>query len=463
MIPNRQSDSENRKRILTPLILTVVFLALAVGSYALWLMTNEPGSYIALILSMLFALLLSLLLIRLIPFLTESFGADDSIPAITPARCGRKHRVVHSALFVAFTALLSRIVYPVILYVCSLRLNGYSEGFFEFFTSLNGPGIRSLLSLETNPDFIFASVYPCSPLYPAAIRALEPMIGSRFLSGYAVSTLFFVLACILLYWYCSREQGGQHAFSAVLFLCAFPSSFLFGFSGPYSMFLFMTLACFLAEKKRAHLVACFFGILSFLTSPVGILCMPFLLYEQLHLYVLKKSSDPTDRAVRFFIPNLICTFLVALPLLLFRVPEAVPGAIPFAPGTFRPFTFVYNNISSLTSDMIYLIRAGRPATSYVRSALDLLLIFLPIIVLLSAYRSIRPSLSLFGLSLTLLLVSAFGGTELAGIFFLSNAAMPIALSALFKNSRLRLPVIFLLFLISSGEIFLLVMNGGFLQ
>lgn len=110
------------------------------------------------------------------------------------------------------------------------------------------------------------------PLYPALMRSLGFFLGGDvLLAGWIWSSLFLVLACLLLYRFVKEFHPEADPLLAVFLLLIFPTAFFLNAVYTESLFLFLSLATFYFGFKRRYLWAGIFGILAALTRVTGIL------------------------------------------------------------------------------------------------------------------------------------------------------------------------------------------------
>lgn len=123
-----------------------------------------------------------------------------------------------------------------------------------------------------------ATVTAFFPLYPLIVGILHAPFGgqSAYAAGLVVSNLATLGALLALHTLVRERWGEQVAWRAVLYLTVFPTA-LFTFA-PYneSLFLLLSLGCFLALGRRRWALAGALGGLAALTRAAGIvLLIPF--------------------------------------------------------------------------------------------------------------------------------------------------------------------------------------------
>jgi len=122
------------------------------------------------------------------------------------------------------------------------------------------------------------------PLYPLLVKGVSLPLGNpaSFGAYYAAGLLVSNIACFLAFWalrvLTQREFGSEVATRTVTYLAVFPTAlYLFA---PYneSLFLLLTIICFLALRSGRWWLAGGIGLLASLTRSVGLfLVIPFLI------------------------------------------------------------------------------------------------------------------------------------------------------------------------------------------
>lgn len=117
------------------------------------------------------------------------------------------------------------------------------------------------------------------PLYPALIAVFQVIfrnyiVSALFVSGVASLMLGLTFRELVKFDY--SERTAQYA---VLFLFVFPTSFVLHIPYTESLFLALTVGCFLAARKRIWLAAGILGALACLTRVNGLILLPALAFE----------------------------------------------------------------------------------------------------------------------------------------------------------------------------------------
>jgi hypothetical protein len=147
------------------------------------------------------------------------------------------------------------------------------------------------------------------PLYSLLIKALWFVFRDYTFSGLVISTLSLTASCQLLYRLARIEDDRPAGARAVFFLLASPFSVFLGLIYTESLFLALSLGCFLALKKRRWLVAGMAGFGAALTKNQGILLtIPFFIEAAEQLAFERRlhgSKGSAGRAIASFLPILL--------------------------------------------------------------------------------------------------------------------------------------------------------------
>ncbi len=130
------------------------------------------------------------------------------------------------------------------------------------------------------PDLTLSAFFP---LYPLIVKLVAlPLVGlgsvGFYVAGLLVANVAFFFALWALRVLAERECGPEAAARAAVYLALFPTALYF--FAPYneSLFLFLTISCFLALRRARWWLAGTLGLLAMLTRSEGIvLVVPFTL------------------------------------------------------------------------------------------------------------------------------------------------------------------------------------------
>jgi hypothetical protein len=121
------------------------------------------------------------------------------------------------------------------------------------------------------------------PLYPILTKLFG---NSHFFSALLISNLSLLIALIMFYRLIRLDYSDNVAFSAIIFLLLFPTSFFFGAIYTESLFLLLAVSSFYFARKNRWFLAGLSAFFLSATRLVGTCIFPALLIE---LFVQKKS------------------------------------------------------------------------------------------------------------------------------------------------------------------------------
>ena len=121
------------------------------------------------------------------------------------------------------------------------------------------------------------------PLWPLLLRVNNALFGEMLLSGILLSTLFFVMAILLLYALIARDFDKEIARLSAVLVIVFPASYFCLRPGPESLFLFLVIASISSARSKLWPLAGFLGCLAALTRFQGVVLffpLLFIYYKQ---------------------------------------------------------------------------------------------------------------------------------------------------------------------------------------
>jgi hypothetical protein len=147
------------------------------------------------------------------------------------------------------------------------------------------------------------------PLYSLLIKALWFIFRDYTFSGLVLSTLSLTASCYLLHRLTCIEDDRPAGARAAFFLIASPFSVFLGLVYTESLFLALSLACFLALKKRRWLLAGMAGFSAALTKNQGLLLVIPFFIEAVECLALERKlhggRGSASRAIASFLPILL--------------------------------------------------------------------------------------------------------------------------------------------------------------
>lgn len=154
------------------------------------------------------------------------------------------------------------------------------------------------------------------PLFPFLIRLFSPLFPNSQYSGLFLSNILSIIGIIYFYLFVKKyfKNKSSLAFSSVILLLAFPTSFYFSLIYTESLFFFLSVLFFYLLYKNRFLCAGIFALLLPLSRPVGIfIIFPFVFYAVRYLYSLSPKLTWWQRAKKIFTDKRF--FLSLSPLL----------------------------------------------------------------------------------------------------------------------------------------------------
>ncbi len=157
------------------------------------------------------------------------------------------------------------------------------------------------------------------PLFPLLILILGYPFGegNYFITGMLISNLALLGVLFFLYTLAEELGGEQTARRTLLYLCIFPTAFFFFTAYNESLFLFFTLAGFLALHRQRWWLAGLAGGLSALTRSTGLFFVIPFLYE-LWVYRQQIKTNQGSKGTKLLLVKAVAPItLVPLGTLLY--------------------------------------------------------------------------------------------------------------------------------------------------
>ncbi len=136
------------------------------------------------------------------------------------------------------------------------------------------------------------------PLYPALVDIFDIVFRDYLLSAFIVSGLATLVLGLAFRQLVRLDHSENTAQLTVLFLFIFPTSYFLHIPYTESLFLAITISCFLAARKRMWLVAGILGALACLTRINGLVLVPALAFE---VWAEYRESRKFDRRWLFLL------------------------------------------------------------------------------------------------------------------------------------------------------------------
>lgn len=139
------------------------------------------------------------------------------------------------------------------------------------------------------------------PLYPYLTMFLDILIGNTLLTGLLISNVFTIIVAISLYYYVKDEKK-ELAWTAIIVMLLFPTSFFFASLYTESLFLSLVILTFYFAKKKYLYWTTLFIFLASITRIVGIFLLPavilFYIFDNLSLSEI--FSNKINLSKRFY-------------------------------------------------------------------------------------------------------------------------------------------------------------------
>jgi Gpi18-like mannosyltransferase len=136
--------------------------------------------------------------------------------------------------------------------------------------------------------------YAFYPAFPLAMRLLSQVTDSYVLSGLIISNVALFILSIFLYLLIKDEFNENIAKNSILFLYAFPTSFVFSSVYSESLFLMLTVLSYYAFRKDKFILSGLLGGFGALTRNIGVL-----LLIPLSIELYKKSMSVKNKVYSF--------------------------------------------------------------------------------------------------------------------------------------------------------------------
>ena len=139
------------------------------------------------------------------------------------------------------------------------------------------------------------------PLYPLSIRFIAPLLGGNYLlAALVLSTLFSVLASILMYELFAAIYPQNIARDAVILFLAFPTAFFMLAGYTESLFIALVLIFWLLARKRQWFWAGVVAGLATLTRLQGVILSAILLWMMLTSLIEQPADSLTGQLRQIF-------------------------------------------------------------------------------------------------------------------------------------------------------------------
>lgn len=193
----------------------------------------------------------------------------------------------------------------------------------------NFDGVHYLRIAQNGYDAQYSQAF--FPLYPLLIHILASFFPKNeildtgiyvdpafFYSGFLISNIFFLFTLIIFYKLIRSEFNNKIAYSSLILLISFPTSFYFGSIYSESLFLFLVLSTIFFIRKNNFLLAGFFCALASATRIFGLFLIPVLLFEY-YLKLKKREVTKTEELAKMIFSLLIAPLGILLYMLYLKL------------------------------------------------------------------------------------------------------------------------------------------------
>ena len=140
------------------------------------------------------------------------------------------------------------------------------------------------------------------PLYPGLIRLASPLFaGNHLLAALVLSTLFCIVALILMYELFAAMYPQAIARDSVVLFLTFPTAFFLFAGYTESLFIALVLAFWLLARKRRWWLAALFAGLATLTRLQGVVLSAVLLWMMLTSLIEQPAADSMGQLRQLFV------------------------------------------------------------------------------------------------------------------------------------------------------------------
>ena len=449
MTDTRKKESGISARALL-LLISAPTLALTV-LYCIDTAANPPAFRYSLYTGALALLLFILLGMRFIPVWADAWGGRSYVIKVPEgARSGRWDKL-HPWIGILLTQLVFRLLIFVLAYALYIREYGYNGGILDL------PEIWNPVSFDGRHYLNIAEHWYASsgsdryllvflPFYPILIRWLQPLTGNWLTSGLLVSNSMLLLSGIVLYELVLLDHSRKTARRAVRYLQILPAAILFSAPLSDSTFLFFSLLCVYAARRRLYPLAGIAGGFASFTRIPGITLLAPVCFELISDILSDrraKAERQTARSIRagdifslLLIPAGLGAYLVINKEVSgdwFRFLTYQSENWQQAPGWF------FRTTATQTDSLLIAIREGDTASIWGLWIPNLCSVLASLVIMILAVRRIRPSYTAWFIGCFLV---TMGTTWLlsAPRYLAAMFPLPIALSLLSEKKRIALPL-----------------------
>ncbi len=292
------------------------------------------------------------------------------------------------------------------------------------------------------------------PLFPNIIRFFASIFYDSFWVGIVFSNLFSTIACIYFYLFVKeRFPKDGVAYTALIFLLAFPTAFYFSLIYTESLFFLLAICFFYYLYKNDYRLAAVLAFFLPWTRPMGLfIIIPFAFYYISHHRSLLHNQPFLDRKFTIdknivFLLSPVCGFLGYLLFMQLKTGN------PFEGFSMQQYNIAHWSVGSIFSPLLFLqnfFSHNLTIHGFTNSVIDRIFFVIFLVSLPFIYRKTTKPLFLYSLFL--------GFTPFLGSFMSYTRYMlvifPIFITAAIyienkKYAELKYPLLFLSLIMQS--------------
>lgn len=227
------------------------------------------------------------------------------------------------------------------------------------------------------------------PLYPFLVHALGGFLGDHLVAGLLISNIAFLIALAYLYALVKLEFGDHLvAYHAIFYIAIFPTAIFFSAVYTESLFLMLTVASVYYARRGNFITSGVFGALASMTRVEGILTALPLLYEVWRAWRERRGTT-LARGIAGI--ALVPLGLAAYMFYLYAL-QGDPMAFSKVQADWNrylapPWVSIGNTI--------HMIARGPMTSGSINHVIELVFTFAFLAIMVAAFRSLRPSYSLY--------------------------------------------------------------------
>ncbi len=274
------------------------------------------------------------------------------------------------------------------------------NGFYDFFNNWKRWDAEHYLKIAQNGyttigEDRFLIVF--FPFYPSLIALFQIICRDYLISGFIVSGIASLALGFVFRELVRLDYSEKIAQFSVLFLFIFPTAYFLHIPYTESLFLALTIGCFLAARRRSWILVGILGFLACLTRVNGLILLPALAFEAWNEFRETKVFNrrwlaliivPLGFAVYLFI-----NYIVAGNLLMFMIYQREHW--------YREFRFPLFSLYETALKIYY----DKPNSAQMTGVQELLFVLIGLFAIAAGWRYLRNSYRVWMICNWLLFIS----------------------------------------------------------